>query len=344
MLRARAAAAALTSAVAAAFLAAACAKPASDSSVLASQDLVSFGGQFDPDEILAPGPMQDANALDANAVQGFLEQPPYGSASFLAEYSSNGVLASQAIAAAAQRYTIDPIVLLVRAEMDQGLVAAGTYPSPPSRVEYAFGCGCSGPGDCDPTYAGFDVQVACLASTLRDDLDAVAANGTTADGWGPGVTSATLDGAQVTPADDSTSALYEYTPFVKVGQPGGNWLFWNLWNAFSAAVGYSSPEGGTTADSWIGAACVGSGTCVYEGTPGTCATEFPGGLCTLSCQGTCPSASGEPSTFCADFGSEGGFCLAACNQADPQCRNGYTCENVKQFGDTATSQFVCFPQ
>ena len=322
----------------------ACAKGNDASTVIPAQDLVSYGGSFDPDEILAPAPMQDALALDTTAVQGFLQSTPYGTASFLASYSSNGVPAAQAISAAAQRYALNPLVLLVHAEMDQGLVAATTYPSPPARVDYAFGCGCSAPGQCDPTYAGFDVQVGCLASTLRDALEQVAANGATDGGWGPGMASSSLDGVAVTPADDSTAALYQYTPVVAVGKTGGTWLFWNLWGAFAGALGYSAPDGGSTSTAWIGDSCGGNGDCVFEGSPGTCATAFPGGLCTLACQGSCPSSSSEPQTFCADFGSQGGFCLAVCNPADPQCRSGYTCESVKELGDTSTSQYVCFPK
>lgn len=323
---------------------AACEKKADDSSLVAAQDLVASGGTFDADEILQNGPMQDANALDASGIQQFLQQTPYGGASFLSAYVSNGVPAATAIASAAQRYSIDPIVLLVHAETDQGLVSSASYPSPSSRVEFAFGCGCAAPGDCDATYAGFDVQVACLASALRDNLDAIAATGTTAGGWGPTVTSTTLDGVAVTPADDSTAALYQYTPAVDVGQAGGNWIFWNVWQGFASALAYGGPDGGSGVASWIGDACTGNGACVYDGTPGTCAAQFPGGLCTLACQGSCPSSSSEVQTFCADFGSEGGFCLAVCNPADSQCRAGYTCESVKQFGDTSTSQNVCFPK
>jgi hypothetical protein len=228
--------------------------------------------------------------------------------------------------------------------MDQGLVASTSYPSPSSRVEYAFGCGCVAPGSCDPSYAGFDRQVDCLGATLRDSLDAVAATGKTENGWGPGVTSTTIDGVNVTPADDSTAALYQYTPVVAVGKPGGNWLFWNLWNAYAGALGYAPPGQPTGPTAWIGDACAGSGVCQYAGTSGTCATQFPGGLCTLSCNGACPSASGQAQTFCADFGSQGGFCLAVCNPADPQCRTGYACKSVAQFGATGSSQDVCFPQ
>jgi hypothetical protein len=314
-------------------------------SVLAAQDLQTQSSTaFDPDEILAPASMQDSTALDAGSVQQFLQQTPYaGTSSFLAEYSSNGIPAATAIVTAAQRYAIDPIVFLVRAEMDDGLIASTSYPSPASRVEYAFGCGCTAPGSCDPTYAGFDVQVDCLGAALRDDLDAVAATGQTAGGWGPNIAGTTLDGVTVTPADDSTAALYQYTPVVAVGQAGGNWLFWNLWNIYASALAYVPPDGGAGPAAWIGDACTSTTVCAYEGTPGTCATQFPGGLCTLACTGSCPSSSTQAQTFCADFGGEGGFCLAACDPSDPQCRQGYTCESVKQFGDTSASMDVCFP-
>jgi hypothetical protein len=325
-------------------LAVACTKSAGEASVLAPQDLQAAGGTFNPDEILDSASMQDQQALDSSQIEQFLQQTPYGGGtSFLASYVSNGVAASDAIARAAQKYAINPIVLLVRAEMDQGLVASRTYPSPPSRVDYAFGCGCEGPGTCDPTYAGFDLQVACLASALRDDLDQVAATGQTAGGWGPGLQSTTIDGAQVTPNDDSTAALYQYTPVVAYQESGGNWLFWNLWQGFAGAIGYAPPAKPTGPTSWIGDACTGSGTCVYGGTAGTCATQFPGGLCTLTCTASCPSSPSQVQTFCADFGTQGGFCLAVCNPQDPQCRTGYACKSVAQYGNASSTQNVCFP-
>lgn len=322
--------------------AAACSHGATSSSVLPSSDLQS-NGSFDPNEIVKSASMKDAAAMDEAAVLKFLQQTPYGAQSFLATYTAHGTSAASAIATAAQRYGLNPLIFLVRAEMDQGLVAATSYPSPPSRAEFAFGCGCPtlGGDGCDPAYTGFDVQVDCLGAALRESLDAVAAHGKTDGGWAPGTAGTTLDEVQVKPKDDSTAALYQYTPVVAVGQPGGNWLFWNVWLAYAGAIGYSGPGPSTT--SWIGDGCTMSGTCVYGGTAGTCATQFPGGLCTLSCMGTCPTASGKAQTFCADFGTQGGFCLATCDPTAPQCRSGYTCTNVKEFGDTTVSQNVCFP-
>ncbi len=326
----------------------ACSSAPGEPSVLQSSDLVGGGG-FDANEIVASAAMQDPSTLGAAELAAFLRATPYGQPSFLSTYSSHGVSAVSAMVTAAETYALDPLLFLVRAEIDQGLVGASVYPTPASRVEFAFGCGCAGAGGCDPAYAGFDVQVDCLAAAIRESLDAVAAHGKTDGGWGPGIAGTTIDGVQVTPKDDSTASLYQYTPVVAVGQAGGNWLFWNLWQKYARALGYTGPSTGGAG--WIGDACssasaspsASASTCSYNGTVGTCATQFPGGLCTLACTGSCPSATGKAQTFCADFGAQGGFCLAVCNPADPQCRGGYTCESVKQVGDTTTSQYVCFP-
>jgi hypothetical protein len=317
-----------------------CSTSSGETSVLQSSDLQS-SGSFDPDEIVSSAAFQDQGALDATKLTAFLQATPYGQPSFLATYSSHGVSAVSALVTAAHSYALNPLVFLARAEMDQGLVGSASYPSPAARVEYAFGCGCAAPGNCDATYAGFDIQVDCLGAALRESLDAVAATGKTDGGWGPGIAGTTIDGVAVTPKDDSTASLYQYTPVVAVGQPGGNWLFWNLWQRYASALKYTGPT--TTGASWIGATCSTDATCAYGGTAGTCATQFPGGLCTLACTSSCPSSTGQAATFCADFGAQGGFCLAVCNPSDPQCRTGYTCESVTQFGDAPSSQTVCFP-
>jgi hypothetical protein len=327
-----------------ALAAGACSKKSEPASVLQSEDLVAAGAPFDVNEILDSASMQDDQSLDAPQIQQFLARSPYGGASFLASYESNGVPAAQAIVRAAQRYRINPLVLLVHAQADQGLVGAGGYPSPSSRVEFAFGCGCAAAGACDPAYAGFDVQVGCLAQTLRDSLDQIGATGATAGGWGPNATTVTTDGVPVTPHDDSTAALYEYTPVVAVGHAGGTWLLWNLWQKYSVELSYGGPIGSVTPPAWIGGPCGSDAACDYGSVRGKCATQYKGGLCTLACTQTCPSAPGEAPTFCAALDQQGGSCLEVCNPGVPQCRDGYVCKSVKQAGSATTSQFVCFPQ
>ena len=219
----------------------ACSKSSGDASVLQPADLAANGAPFDPNEIVDLGSFTDSDAFAAPDVAAFLSHTPYGGASFLATYDSNGIAADDAVVTAAAKYTLNPLVFLVRAEMDQGLIAASTYPSDPARVEYVFGCGCDGEGSCDPDYAGFDVQVDCFGAALRDDLDDIMANGQTPGGWAPMVATVTIDGVTVSPDDASTAALYQYTPVVAVGQAGGSWLFWNIWQIYAGALGYAGP-------------------------------------------------------------------------------------------------------
>jgi hypothetical protein len=320
----------------------ACAKQPSDDSVLQASDLTAAGGAFSANEIVDLASFTDDVSIDHDEVQKFLEATPYGAASFLDTYSSNGVRAADAILATAQRYTLNPLVFLVRAEMDEGLIGQEFYPSSPVRVEYVFGCGCAeAQSSCDPALAGFDVQVDCLGSALRESLGAVAANGHTDGGWAPNVAMTTLDGVRVTPKDASTAALYQYTPRVAQGGAGGNWLFWNLWQKYAAALAYKGATGSAAPTASIGDACTVDGNCAYQG--GVCATNYPGGLCTATCTAVCPTDPSNAAAFCANFQGQGGYCLPVCNPSAPACRAGYTCERVAEFGDAGTGQYVCTP-
>ena len=325
-------------------LGAACAKQADENTTLQKSDLTSLDiNSFSVDEIVDLDSFTDWQTIDAATLQAFFTRTPYDRESFLNTYQSNGVRAVDAIVRTASRYGINPLVFVVRAEMVQGLVGEEFYPSPPSRVEYVFGCGCTGSGSCDPAMAGFDRQVDCLGRALRTSLDAIAANGQTAGHWGPGIASLTLDGQTVTPVDASTAALYDYTPTVALEKSGGNWLFWNVWQNYTLALGYgggvpsSSPNG-----AWIGDACTTDPSCSVPS--GICVTNYPSGLCTIGCTSDCPTDSAHGPSFCADFPGQGGFCLAVCNLGAPACRAGYKCEKVAKFGDATVSEAVCLPQ
>jgi hypothetical protein len=224
-------------------LASACAKSSQENSILQAEDLSAGPLPFDPSEIVDQGSFTDNATIDSATIASFLQQTPYKVGSFLETYESNGVRANDAMVAAGKRYGINPLVFLVRAQMEQGLVGEQSYPLPASRVEFVFGCGCAAPSDCDPALAGFDKQVGCLAQALKQSMDEITANGQTGGGWAPQKTSSTLDGVQVTPRDASTAALYQYTPRVAKNAGGGNWLFWNIWQNYATALGYSGPPG-----------------------------------------------------------------------------------------------------
>jgi hypothetical protein len=192
-----------------------------------------------------------------------------------------------------------------------------------------------------PELAGFDRQVDCLGRSLRVALDQIGQSQLTASGWGKDKTSLTLDRLKVTPTTMATAAVYDHRPRVAEGAASGTWLFWNLWNRYAIGIDYAGPIGGTGGGGWIGDRCVSAAGCGIEGA--TCATDYPGGLCTLACSGDCPSQPDKPESFCADFSPTGGFCLEVCNPGASACRAGYACLRLKRLGavDAADSKFVC---
>lgn len=327
----------------------ACARQSDENTVLQADDLRSSEEiPFDHDNILDAGSLTDSLALPtAREVQSFLDKTPYARKSFLATYTSNGVRAADAIARAADKYQINPLVLLVRAQIDQGLIGSQFYPQPPARVEYVFNCGCpGGTGKCDPAFAGFDKQVECLAQQLRALTDEALASGATASGWGAGRTQKTSDGVSITPGDAGTAVLYAYTPYLGEKKPGGVWIFWNVWQNYAAYVGYAGslgPPVGTKR--WIGDACTSDTLCAAI-PDGVCVQNFPSGMCTTACNKTvpCPNDMDHPLTFCGNFGAQGGFCLPACNPSNPaSCRSGYACKLANELG-TMQNKNGCLPK
>lgn len=328
-------------------------------SACSTSEAVSFLDETDLEPYVPPGDappvtydrnnlIDDASLVDTSlstgaVVQQYLERNPYSKRSFLGTYQSNGLRASDAIVNASRAYRINPIVLLVFAQVRAGLVALTIYPEQPSRVEYAFECGCETQTSCDPRLAGFDKQIGCLALQLRNALEAVKATGVTASGYGPSRTSFTVDGARVTPQNAATAAVYQIVPREAVDEPGGAWLFWNLWQKYTLAYEYAGPFEPTPEGGGIGDACQNDRQCGLPEAERLCATTYPGGLCTVPCTDECPIVAGKAEGYCVDFRSDQGYCLAVCNPTASNCRAGYTCTRVAKFGAPKESQYTCYP-
>lgn len=319
---------------------------ASPGFVVPPEDTVDSGFPLDPNEIVPSAAFTDFGAETAQAIQTFLAHNPYNGASFLSTYQSNGVLFSAAVASAATKFRINPIVLLVAVEAQGALVDDTAYPPVTEvSVDYLFGCGCSVASvlaTCDAASAGLDVQVGCLADQLRTSLDQIGASGQTAGGWAPGKTSATVDGKQVTPKDDSTAALYEFDPRVGSGT-SGNLLFEAIWLEYTLAFSYGVPLGANPgATALVGDPCVAASDCGFVHPICATGASYPGGMCTSKCKGSCPGQD----AFCADF-TQGGYCLTLCNPTVPaSCRAGYSCALVQPSGAPAgaSAANVCVPK
>jgi hypothetical protein len=191
---------------------------------------------FDPNNLMDTAQLSDTASFDATLIQAFFHQTPYDRPTFLETYQSNGVRASEAVARASRTYRIAPLIFLVAAQGTGGLIGEKTYPFPPERVEYVFRCGCLEGNDCLPELAGFDRQVDCLGRQLRVALDQIERQGATVGGWGPNRTSLSLDNVSVTPQNAATAAIYDRSPRVGVGAPGGTWFLWNLFHVYAASL------------------------------------------------------------------------------------------------------------
>jgi hypothetical protein len=219
---------------------------------------------LDPNDVLDDESMTNVNGSTVAELQAFLERTPYGGRSVLADYRPKGKSAAQIIVDTAREYRLNPVVLVVRAQLEQGLVSKATATS--RDLERAFGCGCPDvvPGEapradagapaqtagtCSAQYSGFENQARCAGSTLRRALDRLAGpERATKSGWAKGKRKETLDEIAITPKNDATAALYSYTPWVgKLGggraTVGGTSAHWELWHDFEQALRTPSPEG-----------------------------------------------------------------------------------------------------
>lgn len=137
--------------------------------------------------------------------------PPY---TCLKDYIENGKPAAQIIYEAAQQYHINPEVLIVLLQKEQGLVT-DTWPLS-SQYKTATGYGCPDTAACDTQYYGFTNQVQWAAKMFRAIMDqnpnwyTPYVMGDNYIRYNP---SASCGGTTVTIQTRATQALYNYTPY-----------------------------------------------------------------------------------------------------------------------------------
>ena len=304
---------------------------------------------FNRHEVVTESLFSDATAIDVATVQSFLEKTPYGKRSFLADERAGGRSFAEALVEVAVEHELNPLMLLVRVQVEQSLISRSTRPSSHA-VDYAFGCGCPDNRPCSPSFRGIDKQLACAAKVMRDKADESAAG---VGLWRAGHARKTLDNLTVTPTNHATAALYAYTPWVLQGQ-GGNWLVWNVTRRF---VNHLHAEIGVRND-FVGSPCASEDVdaCTFSsnGQQGFChefsATEgFDTGFCSLGCAGLCPDR-GTATTFCTELTEGEGSCLLRASAANQHCAQlpGTRAVEVDRFvgssGVTVTRAVVCLPE
>jgi hypothetical protein len=198
---------------------------------------------FDRNAVIDDISMRDTKATTADDLQTFLEKTPWGTASALATYTEGGKTAAEIMVEAAKTYGINPIEMVVRVQMEQGLVSKKTATA--ATIAKAFGCGCADGAACTAKYSGFAAQADCAAGTMSRSMTRALTTTGTVSGWSRGKSKTTLDGLTIVPKNAATAALYTYTPWVgeagggKTGV-GGVSLHAQVWDRFATAMSYGA--------------------------------------------------------------------------------------------------------
>lgn len=280
--------------------------------------------RFDPNWLMGDNFFTNHNALSAEGLQAFFENTPYGHRSWMADYQMDGVKISQKIIEIAHEVQLNPILLLTRMQVEQGLVSRESMPST-SSLNSALGCGCPDNQSCYQSFKGFDKQLECAGATLRRLFD----DSSKAQGiWNAGQNRKTLDNLGIQPANHATAALYAYTPWVLRGE-GGNWLVWNITNKFANDL----KSRGLLTSAQEDPSCLYRGGRAFVGDPCGCALDcafwvgnqqgtcHQAGFCTLPCEGGCPDVTGKSPTFCVEdpYALGVGICMAKASEENGHC-------------------------
>ena len=312
------------------------------------------GFGFDPHHLIEDAVFEDYAFLSQPQIQAFLESTPYnGRRSFLASYVDDGKSVSALIVASAERWQINPLVLLTKLQVESSAVFKETVPTT-HQLDRAMGCGCpDNDPSCGAAPKGLANQIDCAARLFRMYLTELESRSQTRSGWRVGRAKETLDPESITPRNAATAALYTYTPWV-LRNEGGNWLFWNVYNRFARKLLEDRPN-----HRFIGGPCTDDGDCQFEnaiclfqqdlGEGDTSDDELEQvGVCSQPCERACPDRS-QPNTaitFCAAIGGQG-YCLSRCDESmfitNDGCQEGLSCIEAKRPSDESRTQSVCRP-
>lgn len=194
-----------------------------------------LAADFNPNYIISDFEMTDYRSLSLGGIQNFLQ----GHGSYLANYVTTDVdganrTATEIIFLAANRYQINPKVILVKLQKEQSLVDDSTPTQ--YQLDWATGYGrCDDENVCGPDnqdvqkFKGFAKQVDSAAGSMRFFLDNPGKANYHAGELG------SVDGHAILPINQATANLYAYTPHLH-----GNESFWNIWTSW---FGHMYPDG-----------------------------------------------------------------------------------------------------
>lgn len=160
---------------------------------------------YDPVNVITDAEFNDSASMSCGAIQDFLNQRT----GVLKSYAQDGQTAAQMLCQQSRKFHINPRLLLVLLQKEQGMLGDST----PYQSQYDWAVGCA------PGYTvakGLANQFECAARTFRNRFDAA-------------VVGAVVAG--VTPVNRATIALLNYNNTVQ-----GNRDFWRIWTRYWPAT------------------------------------------------------------------------------------------------------------
>ena len=177
----------------------------------------SKGFDFKKNFLISDADFTDYKSMSLSDIEMFLDS--HGS--FLANYMENGESASEIIYNAANKYRINPKVILVTMQKEEGIITMKSFSEHALRLAMGY-----------HSESSFYKQVYGGTKLLRDGFDFLAAK----YGWKVGMPHITEDNPKyvdnaVTPQNKATASLYLYTPYIggyytdSGSYIGGNYIF-----------------------------------------------------------------------------------------------------------------------
>lgn len=195
--------------------------------------IFTYAKSFNPDHIISDKNYTDSNSMSRSAIQKFLETNKSGLAVIIEIVDGVTKKVSDIFYEAAKKYNVSQKLLLVTAQKEQSAITTENLTEDQKNKLMGY---CIYPGSpCANKYLGIFAQIDAAAWQFRQYIDHVKDYN-----FQKNKTSKTSDGFSVTPKDDSTAGLYNYTPY-QGGERGattddlgwgGNFLFWKVWSSW----------------------------------------------------------------------------------------------------------------
>ncbi len=181
---------------------------------------------FNAENIISDEEILNQNAMSLTEIDAFLR----AKGGYIANYivtDPNGLTmsAAQAIYDRAINNHVNPQFILVLLQKEQSLIE-DTSPTQ-SQLDWAAGYGCPDGGGCNERWRGLWKQINSASLQFRDYMDNPQLYRYRA-GQTYTITNTGRDPMIVTPQNQATAALYNYTPHVY----NGNYNFWKIWQRY----------------------------------------------------------------------------------------------------------------